>query len=222
MASLGQLVAGVAHEINTPVASIKSNNEILTKLISKIEQDDLKEMFNEINAIDKEAIQRISNIVVSHKKFVRLDEAELQEADINKEIDLTLDLIRHELKNKIEIEKNYGQIPPIKCYPNMLNQVFTNILVNAWQAITEQGKIIITTEYIDGNLVVHLKDNGSGIPAESLNKIFTAGYTTKGVGVGTGLGLAISQKIIDKHNGKIQVYSQIGVGTEFVITIKGE
>lgn len=222
MASLGQLVAGVAHEINTPVASIKSNNEILTKLISKIEQDDLKEMFNEINAIDKEAIQRISNIVVSLKKFVRLDEAELQEADINKEIDLTLDLIRHELKNKIEIEKNYGQIPPIKCYPNMLNQVFTNILVNACQAITEHGKIIITTEYIDGNLVVHFKDNGSGIPAESLNKIFTAGYTTKGVGVGTGLGLAISQKIIDKHNGKIQVYSQIGVGTEFVITIKGE
>lgn len=222
MASLGQLVAGVAHEINTPVASIKSNNEIITKLISKIEQEDLKEMFNEINSIDKEAIQRISNIVVSLKKFVRLDEAELQEADINKEIDLTLDLIRHELKNKIEIEKNYGEIPPIKCYPNMLNQVFTNILVNACQAITEQGKIIITTEYIDGNLIVHFKDNGSGIPAENLNKIFTAGYTTKGVGVGTGLGLAISQKIIDKHNGKIQVYSQIGVGTEFIITIKGE
>ena len=131
-------------------------------------------------------------------------------------------MIRHELKNKIEIEKIYGEIPPIKCYPNMLNQVFTNILVNACQAITEQGKIIITTEYIDGNLIVHFKDNGSGIPAENLNKIFTAGYTTKGVGVGTGLGLAISQKIIDKHNGKIQVYSQIGVGTEFIITIKGE
>ncbi len=222
MASLGQLVAGVAHEINTPVASIKSNNSIITKLISQIEQDDLKEMFSQINNIDKEAIQRISNIVVSLKKFVRLDEAELQEANINKEIDLTLDLISHETKNKIEVEKHYGEIPPIRCYPNMLNQVFTNILVNACQAITESGKIIITTEFENGNLIVKIKDNGHGIPQENLSKIFTVGYTTKGVGVGTGLGLAISQKIIDKHNGKITVNSEIGVGTEFIITIKCE
>ena len=222
MASLGQLVAGVAHEINTPVASIKSNNTIISKLISKIEQEGLREMFTEINDIDKEAIQRISNIVVSLKKFVRLDESELQEADINKEIDLTLDLIRHETKNKIEIEKNYGEIPLVRCYPNMLNQVFTNILVNACQAIDRSGKIIITTDYKNGNLVVRFKDNGKGIPKENLNKIFTAGFTTKGVGVGTGLGLAISQKIIDKHNGKIQVFSELGVGTEFVITLNGE
>lgn len=219
MASLGQLVAGVAHEINTPVASIKSNNTIISKLISKIDQEDIREMFTEINAIDKEAIQRISNIVVSLKKFVRLDESELQEADINKEIDLTLDLIRHETKNKIEIEKHYGEIPLIKCYPNMLNQVFTNILVNACQAIEQSGKITITTAFTDGNLIVKFKDNGKGIPKENINKIFTAGFTTKGVGVGTGLGLAISQKIINKHGGKIQVNSEIGIGTEFIITI---
>lgn len=222
MASLGQLVAGVAHEINTPVASIKSNNSIISKLIPQIEQDDLKEMFMQINSIDQEAIQRISNIVVSLKKFVRLDEAELQEANINKEIDLTLELIRHETKNRIEIEKRYGDIPPIKCYPNMLNQVFTNILVNACQAIAGAGKIIITTEYQNNSLIVKFKDNGSGIPKENLNKIFTVGYTTKGVGVGTGLGLAISQKIIDKHQGKIQVNSEVGKGTEFIITLKGE
>lgn len=222
MASLGQLVAGVAHEINTPVASIKSNNSIISKLIPQIEQEDLKDMLSQINSIDKEAIARISNIVVSLKKFVRLDEAELQEANINKEIDLTLDLISHETKNRIEIEKHYGDIPPIKCYPNMLNQVFTNILVNACQAITEKGKIIITTDYKDGDLIVKIQDNGQGIPRENLNKIFTVGYTTKGVGVGTGLGLAISQKIIDKHRGKIQVNSEVGVGTEFIITIKGE
>ncbi len=222
MASLGQLVAGVAHEINTPVASIKSNNSIMEKLISQIEQDDVKEMFEQINSIDKEAIQRISNIVVSLKKFVRLDEAELQEANINKEIDLTLDLISHETKNKIEIEKHYGDIPPIKCYPNMLNQVFTNILVNACQAIKDKGKIIITTDFQDGNLIVKIKDNGQGIPKENINKIFTVGYTTKGVGVGTGLGLAISRKIIDKHEGKIQVYSEVGIGTEFIITIKSK
>ncbi|MBD9219947.1 MAG: GHKL domain-containing protein [Clostridiales bacterium] len=113
-------------------------------------------------------------------------------------------------------------MPPIKCYPNMLNQVFTNILVNACQAITEKGKIIITTDYKDGDLIVKIQDNGQGIPRENLNKIFTVGYTTKGVGVGTGLGLAISQKIIDKHRGKIQVNSEVGVGTEFIITIKGE
>ncbi len=222
MASLGQLVAGVAHEINTPVASIKSNNSIISKLISKIEQEDLKEMFNEINALDSEAIQRISNIVVSLKKFVRLDESELQEANINKELDLTLDLIRHETKNKIEVVKNYGDIPPIKCYPNMLNQVFTNILVNACQAIENEGKITITTEYAENILTVKIRDTGRGIPRENLNKIFTAGYTTKNVGVGTGLGLAISQKIIDKHNGKIKVNSEVGVGTEFIITINCE
>ena len=222
MASLGQLVAGVAHEINTPVASIKSNNSIITKLISQIDNPDIREMFTEINSIDREAIQRISNIVVSLKKFVRLDEAELQEANINKELDLTLELLRHEIKNKIEIVKQYGDLPPIKCYPNMLNQVFTNLLVNACQAIDEQGKIIISTSFTDGNLIVKFKDNGRGISKENLNKIFTAGFTTKGVGVGTGLGLAISQKIIDKHNGKIQVNSEIGVGTEFIITIKGE
>lgn len=222
MASLGQLVAGVAHEINTPVASIKSNNSIISKLIPQIEQEDLKDMLSQINSIDKEAIARISNIVVSLKKFVRLDEAELQEANINKEIDLTLDLISHETKNRIEIEKHYGDIPPIKCYPNMLNQVFTNILVNACQAITEKGKITITTDYKDGDLIVKIQDNGQGIPRENLNKIFTVGYTTKGVGVGTGLGLAISQKIIDKHRGKIQVNSEVGVGTEFIITIKEE
>lgn len=219
MASLGQLVAGVAHEINTPVASIKSNNTIISKLITQIEQADIREMFTEINAIDQEAIQRISNIVVSLKKFVRLDESELQEADINKELDLTLDLIRHETKNKIEIEKHYGNLPLVKCYPNMLNQVFTNILVNACQAIDRSGTIVISTCFEEGKLIVRIKDNGKGIAKENLNKIFTAGYTTKGVGVGTGLGLAISQKIIDKHNGKIQVFSEIGCGTEFVITL---
>lgn len=219
MASLGQLVAGVAHEINTPVASIKSNNSIISKLISQIEQDDLKEMFTEINALDSEAIQRISNIVVSLKKFVRLDESELQEANINKELDLTLDLIRHETKNKIEVIKNYGDLPPVKCYPNMLNQVFTNLLVNACQAIEKSGIITITTEFSNNTLIVKIKDNGKGIPKENINKIFTVGYTTKNVGVGTGLGLAISQKIIAKHNGTIKVYSEVGLGTEFVITI---
>ncbi|HCB11456.1 MAG TPA: hypothetical protein DEO94_04875 [Cyanobacteria bacterium UBA11991] len=219
MASLGQLIAGIAHEINTPVAAIKSNNEMLSKLSSKIENSDIKDMFNQILSTDKEAITRISKIVVSLKKFVRLDGAELQEADINKEIDLTLDIISHETKNKVEIIKDYGNIPKIKCYPNLLNQVFTNILVNACQSIEKTGTITISTHVVRNTLEIRIKDSGSGIPKENLNKIFTAGFTTKGVGVGTGLGLAISQKIIDKHHGKIRVLSEVGVGTEFIITI---
>jgi len=219
MASLGQLVAGVAHEINTPVASIKSNNAIVSKLLESVKDNELKDMMKEINEIDKEAVSRISNIVTSLKKFVRLDEAELQEADINKELDLTLELIRHETKNRIEIIKNYGKLPTVKCFPNMLNQVFTNILINACQAIENKGTITITTEYDDKNLTVKIKDNGKGIPKNQLDKIFTAGFTTKGIGIGTGLGLAICSKIIEKHKGKITVNSEVGIGSEFVITI---
>ncbi len=222
MASLGQLVAGVAHEINTPVASIKSNNGLLSKLIPQVNDAGIADIMQEINQIDKEAIERISNMVLSLKKFVRLDEAELQEADINKELDLTLDLIRHETKNRIEVVKNYGELPLIKCYPNMLNQVFTNILVNACQAIEGEGTITISTDYQGETLTVSVKDTGKGIPEEEISKIFTAGYTTKGVGVGTGLGLAICHKIIEKHKGKIIVNSELGVGSEFVITISGK
>lgn len=222
MASLGQLVAGVAHEINTPVASIKSNNGIVSKLLGSIQDPELKEMLTDINEVDKEAVSRISNIVTSLKKFVRLDEAEQQEVNINKELDLTLDLIRHETKNRIQIVKEYGEIPLVKCFPNMLNQVFMNILVNACQAINGHGTITITTEFIDNNLVVKIKDTGKGIPQNQLDKIFTAGFTTKSSGIGTGLGLAICTKIIEKHKGKIIVNSEIGKGSEFIITICSE
>ena len=217
MTSLGQLIAGVAHEINTPVAAIKSNNEIFSRLIEKIDNDNLLELFKNINSTDKEAIQRINQIVISLKKFVRLDEAELQLADINKELDLTLDLIRHETKYRITVNREYGEIPQIKCYPNMLNQVFMNILVNACQAIEGDGTITIKTEYKDDKLVISITDTGVGI--EDTDKIFLAGYTTKGVGVGTGLGLAISSKIIDKHKGKIEVRSKKNEGSTFIITI---
>lgn len=222
MASLGQLIAGVAHEINTPLASINSNNSIMSKIIKKMDDNEMIETLKDINELDREAVTRISNMVKSLKKFVRLDEADLQEADINKELDLTLDLIRHETKNKIEIIKDYGELPLIKCYPNMLNQVFMNILINACQSIEKSGTIAIKTEFVDNNLVVKIKDSGKGISAEKVDKIFTAGYTTKGVGVGTGLGLAISEKIIQKHEGKIAVNSEVGLGSEFIITIPGK
>ena len=173
MASLGQLVAGVAHEINTPVASIKSNNSIIKKIIQKLDKNELTDTLEEINNLDAQAISRINNIVVSLKKFVRLDEAELQDADINSELDITLDLIRHETKNRIEIIKNYGNLPPTKCYPNLLNQVFTNILINACQAIETTGTIDITTFADSDKIVIKIKDNGVGIEQDKIDKIFT-------------------------------------------------
>ena len=221
MASLGQLVAGVAHEINTPLGSINANNDILNKMLSKLSQSCdnqlIVENIQNINKIDKEAIKRISGIVQCLKRFVRLDESELQSADINDELDLTLELIKHETKNRIEVVKNYGKIPQIKCYPNMLNQVFMNILVNACQSIKDKGTITITTEYKNNTLFVKIKDTGSGIDDNIKEKLFNAGTTTKKLG--TGLGLAISQKIIEKHNGKIYFETQKAVGTEFIIEI---
>lgn len=231
MASLGQLVAGVAHEINTPLGSINANNGILEKLIKKIPENasekDFKKLFDNIkniNNIDKEAIKRINRIVMSLKKFVRLDESDLQYADINNELDLTLELIKHETKNKIKITKKYCELPRIKCYPNMLNQVFMNILVNACQSMHETGtsnedEIVITTELDEGNLVVKIKDNGTGIDEKIKDKMFMAGTTTKQIGIGTGLGLAISKKIIERHRGEITFNSEKNKGTEFVIRI---
>ena len=223
LASLGQLVAGVAHEINTPLGSINANNDLLIKLINKLEETNTNNIFIEnmknITEIDKEAIKRISGIVKSLKRFVRLDEADLQFADINKELDLTLELIKHETKNKITISKEYGKIKEVKCYPNMLNQVFMNILVNACQSIDKEGLIRIKT-YIENNkLIVKIKDNGCGIDEKLKNKLFTIGTTTKKIGVGTGLGLAISKKIIEKHNGKIYFESTLSIGTEFTIEL---
>ena len=163
----------------------------------------LVENMENINKIDKEAIKRISNIVKSLKRFVRLDESDLQLADINREIDLTLEIIKHETKNKIQIVKNYAQLPEIKCYPNMLNQVFMNILINACQSIEKTGMITITTGFENNRLIVKIKDTGCGIDDSIKDKIFAAGTTTKKIGIGTGLGLAICQKIIEKHKGSI-------------------
>ena len=220
MASLGQLVAGVAHEINTPLASINSNNSIIEKILALGEFDkDIIDTLKAMTETDKEAIKRISNIVKSLKRFVRLDEAELQEADINKELDLTLELLKHETKNRIEIIKNYGELGEIKCYPNLLNQVFMNILMNAIQSIENQGKIFITTENKNNTLTVSIKDTGMGMKEETKSKIFKSGFTTKKIGIGTGLGLMISKDIIKKHEGEITFNSEYGKGTEFIIKI---
>ena len=223
MASIGQLVSGVAHEINTPLASINSNNTLIKKILTSSEtiSNNQLEILRDLNSIDIEAANRISNIVKSLKRFVRLDEAEFQEADINKELDLTLKLIAHEMKNNITIEKRYSELPPVLCSVNMLNQVFMNILVNACHSIIDNkaGKIVITTSFDEKFLYVKIKDNGVGIPLEQQNKIFNVGFTTKKIGIGTGLGLSISKKIIELHKGNITFSSKENTGTEFTISI---
>lgn len=210
MASLGQLVASVAHEINTPLGAINANNEMMEKVFNHFDISTL-DMLKEINSIDKEAIKRITNIVQSLKRFVRLDETTQQKADINSELDLTLDLIRHKIKKGFEVERDYAQTPRVNCYPNMLNQVFLNILMNAIQSIEEiknkdknyLGKLKLQTKTVDNTLKIQISDNGSGIKSTDKTRIFDPGFTTKKKGQGTGLGLAICKKIIEKHLGSI-------------------
>ncbi len=214
MASLGQLVASVAHEINTPLGAINANNEMMEKIFENLKSDNIN-ILKEMNGVDKEAIKRITNIVQSLKRFVRLDETVQQEANINQELDLTLDLIHHKIKRGFVVEKEYGNLPLISCYPNMLNQVFLNILMNAIHSIEEIkvknpdyiGKIKIKTIILGDFLRVSILDNGSGIEETNKDKIFQAGFTTKKKGQGTGLGLAICKKIIEKHKGEIDFES---------------
>ena len=224
MASVGQLVSGVAHEINTPLSSISSNNKLIQKLVNNNENitGDKLNILKELNNIDIEAASRISEIVKSLKRFVRLDEAEFQEADINNEIDLTLKLAAHEINKNIEIERQYSILPPVKCSVNMLNQVFMNLIVNACHSINEtksEGKITIKTQTNNNNLIVSIKDTGTGIKKEAQNKIFNVGYTTKPKGIGTGLGLSISKKIIELHKGTITFNTEENKGTEFIVSI---
>jgi len=230
MAALGNLVAGIAHEVNNPIGAVMSASDVINRCMNKINllsfdntaDSDLNKylhMINDNNTIIVTASRRISKIVKSLKDFARLDEAEFQKADIRQGIESTLTLARHELKNKIDVIKEYDDIPHIHCYPNQLNQVFLNLFVNAAQAITDKGYIKIKLFTEKQYLCIQISDSGSGIPDENLKKIFDPGFTTKGVGVGSGLGLAISYNIIKKHNGTISVNSEVGKGTTFIISL---
>ena len=236
MASLGNLVAGVAHEINTPLGALISNNDIfirsvkkmkilLTDLVSPADAPKdpiLAKLFASIenlNKVSKTASERIIKIVNSLRTFARLDQAEMDTVDIHEGIESTLTLVYHELKMRIEVHKDFGDLPPISCYPNQLNQVFINILVNASQSIEDKGDIYIKTYTKDKKAVIEIKDTGKGIPKENLNRIFDPGFTSKSKGIGTGLGLSIVYQIIEDHNGSIEVESEIGKGTMFRIIL---
>jgi signal transduction histidine kinase len=248
MASIGQLVAGIAHEINNPVTFISAGVDSLNANLQEVRQvldiynmitmDNAEEKLKEIEKLKEEieyqetvseidkliysvrtGSERTAEIVKGLRTFSRLDEDVLKFADIHEGLDSTLILLRNKYKDHIEIEKQYGDIPEVECYPGQLNQVFMNVLSNASDAIDEKGTITINTSITNESIRVSIKDSGRGIPEDIQSRIFEPFFTTKEVGQGTGLGLSISHSIIEKHKGSIEVKSEVGKGSEFVILL---
>ncbi len=256
MASIGQLAAGVAHEINNPMGYVNSNlnllntyrkdlNELISvyQEISEMVQDgadmaalkqtsekikhleeslEVEDMLTDIKDMIDESIEgaeRVTYIVKNLKEFSHPETGAPQRADVHHALDSTLNIVWNELKYKAEVQKDYGNLPMIPCYPQELKQVFMNILVNASQAIPEWGKIIIRTFQKGAWICVQIEDTGEGIEPEVLSKIFDPFYTSKEVGKGTGLGLSISYSIMQKHGGKIEVDSTPGKGSVFTLKL---
>ena len=225
MASLGNLVAGVAHEINTPLGSLNSNSDTMGRMVTALKsslQDDgkhpdkISRFLEELRALadfNKTASQRMIEIVTSLRSFARLDRATEDQVDIHEGLENTLTLIENQLKDRVTVHKDYAATPRVRCYPSQLNQVYMNLLLNASQAIEGKGDIYLKTFATDDAVAIEITDTGVGISAENRSRVFDPGFTTKGVKVGTGLGLSIVQRIIDDHDGKIEVESQVGKGT---------
>jgi signal transduction histidine kinase len=256
MASLGQLTAGIAHEINNPINFVTSNVtplrrdvDMLLDALNNIELiglsdlsvadkqkkihdykeeldfDYLKEEVEHLLKGIYEGASRTAEIVKGLRIFSRVDEDDLKRADMNEGLDSTIVIINNLLDNRIEIIKNYEQLPPIECYPGKLNQVFLNIISNAIHAINQKfgeqngGQITITTSSTEHEVIIKIKDNGTGMDEKTKHKIFEPFFTTKEVGEGTGLGMSIAYNTIKKHNGQILIESKIGEGTEFILKL---
>ncbi|MBD3219491.1 MAG: hypothetical protein GF310_14565 [candidate division Zixibacteria bacterium] len=228
MASLSMLVAGIAHEVNNAIGALISDNSTVTRATGKLRQQfknsanlagDAEKLIGIIEAMQAsslavgESAERVSRIVRRLRSFARLDEAELQRVDLNQCIDETLELLHPQLKQNILINKDYGELKPITCYPSQLNQVFLNLILNARDSIDGRGEINIETQQENGYAIIAISDTGKGISEENLKRIFDPGFTTKGVGVGTGLGLAICYQIVQDHQGEIDIESEPGEGT---------
>jgi two-component system NtrC family sensor kinase len=239
MGSLGQVVAGVAHELNNPIGFIYSNMGVLKDYIDRLsdlvetaeknpnnlekakKENDYEYMIEDLPRLIQscqDGAKRVRDIVLNLKNFSRSDELERKEYNLEEGLDSTLQILKSEFKN-IAVHKDYGKIPDIYCYAGQINQVFMNILTNAIQAIDGKGDIWIKTEQKGLEIHISIKDSGKGIPVEIQEKIFDPFFTTKPVGQGTGLGLSISYGIIQKHNGQIIVESKPGKGTEFILIL---
>ncbi|MCD6059991.1 MAG: histidine kinase [Moraxellaceae bacterium] len=238
MAAIGQLAAGVAHEINNPVGYVFSNLKALSGYVQDLTRiadavdaasslDQLRELKqsldydyirNDVEALVRESedgIDRIKRIIGALKDFSRSDEEEMQVADLHRGIDTTLNIVNNELKYKAEVVKEYGELPVVECIPSQINQVVMNLLVNAAQAIEGFGRITLRSRQEGEWVWLEIEDNGPGMTPEVINRIFEPFFTTKPVGKGTGLGLALSYNIVQKHHGRLEVASEPGRGSRF-------
>jgi signal transduction histidine kinase len=227
MKSLGQLVAGVAHELNNPIGFVHANLQLLGDYIQKLENAQAsggdptkpREAIAKLLGRSREGTERVKKIVADLRTFSRMDHAELQDADLHEEIDRTLALMEPRFKSGIEVVRDYGEIPRVRCYAGQLNQVFLNLLMNACDAMKDEGKISIRSARGPLGVRLEFSDDGPGIPEDVRSRIFDPFFTTKPVGEGTGLGLSLSHGIIERHGGAIAVESAPGEGTRFVIDL---
>ena len=244
MASIGQLAAGVAHEINNPVGFVNSNLSSLRHYIdglmaliaeyegfegaldaaarqqlaatkARVDLDYMREDLPVLLRESADGLTRVKRIVQDLKDFSRVDNADWQEADLNAGLDSTLNVVLNEVKYKAEVRKNYGQLPAVRCLAAQLNQVFMNFIVNAAHAIEGSGIITLSTGVAGEWVWVEVADSGCGMSSEVQKRIFEPFYTTKPVGKGTGLGLSLSFSIVQKHKGLIKVHSEPGKGSAF-------
>ncbi|MDR5897662.1 ATP-binding protein [Halomonas vilamensis] len=238
LASIGQLAAGVAHEINNPVGYVFSNLSTLAgyvqeliKLIDAIDStaslDELKQ-FKQSSDYDyirsdvqdliresEEGIERVKLIISALKDFSHIEEDAFTYADLHRGIETTLNLVNNELKYKADVEKEFAELPEVECLPSQVNQVVLNLLTNAVHAIENRGTIYLRTGCEGEYVWFEVEDTGKGIEQAQLAHLFEPFYTTKPMGEGTGLGLSLSYSIVTKHSGDIQVFSEPGEGTRF-------
>jgi two-component system, NtrC family, sensor kinase len=233
LVSLGMLVAGLAHELNTPLGALNSNHDVLRRALNKlqdiladevVEPHELDEVRRIVRAVDgilkvnDMAVDRMSGLVRSLRSFGRLDRAEIDFVNLHEGLDSTLAIIAHELRG-VTLEREYGELPPVECHALQVNQVFMNLILNARQATSDGGTITIRTTTDATHATIQVEDSGKGIPAELLERIFEPGFTTKDGRIGMGLGLAICQQIVEQHGGELAVTSRPGQGSTFSLRI---
>lgn len=229
MASLGHLVAGIAHEINNPIGVVNSAVDVASRCLAKIEsslvslRDEQLEKLLKILKDSTEAMrsagERMATLVKSLRVFAHLDEAEFKRADLHSGLDTALALIQSELRERIAVVKEYGEIPLVYCSPGQINQVFMSLLLNAAQAIKDTGEIRIKTFLRGDRVHVQVSDTGSGIPPERLSRIFEFGFSRERARVKMGTGLSTSYNILKKHRGDIAVESAVGKGSTFTVIL---
>lgn len=232
MAGLGQLVAGIAHEINNPLAFVINNifvvEENLEKLTALGKDGDAPfpaEAFSRIGKMQARIADahsgaaRVKDLVTKLRTFSRLDEGTVKTINIRESIESVLLFLRHKMEGRIDVERNYGEPEMLTCLAGELNQVLMNVIANAIDAIEGPGRITLATGKQNGHFVIRVRDTGKGIPEEIRGRIFEPFFTTKPVGQGTGLGLAISYGIMQAHHGSMEFSSVPGQGTEFTLKI---